>query len=331
MTARTSQEELRRRRRRRLAKGLLIGGAALGVPALINAMMSRRSERLRNATWGRPHRYAWTHGEIHFQRLGDGDPIVLLHSFGPGHDSEEWRAVAEYLAQKFKVIIPDLLGWGRSDKPRITYDGELYIGQVFDFLEDVVREPCTLVAAGLPAAYAIQAAADHPELVKALALVGPYGIDLHGEDPDIKDALVHRLLQVPIIGTSALNLYTSRTAIQQYLNREVFASTESVDASHIDHYYRSSHQPGSHAPLAAYLSGYLNHSAEEILSRLQLPIWLGWGRHAKSPPVETADLWLSRLPKAELEVFEHGGSLPHLEVPARFWQKIESFILASAN
>ena len=51
----------------------------------------------------------------------------------------------------------------------------------------------------------------------------------------------------------------SRPALSQYLRKEVFQSPEKVDAARLEHYYRSSHQPGTHAPLAAYLSGYLNH------------------------------------------------------------------------
>ena len=84
-----------------------------------------------------------------FQCFGLGAPIVLLHSFGPGHDSEEWRPASELLARSFRVYAPDLLGWGRSDKPAITYDGELYIQLLVDFLGSVVSERCVLVAAGL--------------------------------------------------------------------------------------------------------------------------------------------------------------------------------------
>lgn len=330
MVARTSPEEQRRRRRSRLAKGLLVGGAAVGLPALANAVIARRSRRLSLPAWGRHERYAWKYGEISFQRLGDGKPFLLLHSFGPGHDSEEWRSAGELLASQYSIVAPDLLGWGRSDKPRLTYDGELYIKLISDLVEDVVGQRCTLVAAGLSAAYAVQLALDRPELIDSLALVVPSGIEIHGDEPDLKDALLHRLLRLPILGTSAINLFTSRTALSQYLKRDVFRGPEQVDAARVEHHYRSSHQPGAHAALAAYLSGYLNHRVEEALSRLTAPLWICWGRHATAPPVEAADLWLQLAPTAKLVVMEDSANLPHLEVSARFCQGLGDF-LASAG
>ena len=327
MAARTSQEEQKRRRRKLLVRGLLLGGAAVGLPALANALIARSSKRLRSAGWGRTHRYAWKLGEIAFQSLGEGPPLLLLHSFGPGHDSEEWRPVAEQLAAEYRVYAVDLLGWGRSEKPRLHYDDELYIQLLVDFVDDVVRERVVPVAAGLAAAYAVQMAVDQPEAIRGLALSVPSGVHIYGDEPDLKDALVHRLLGLPILGTSALNLYTSHTAIGRYLKRDVFAAPDRVDAARVERHYHSSHQPGSHRPLAAYLSGYLNHRVEEALGRLDCPIWIGWGRQAKNPPVETADLWLrhSATP-IDLEVFEGSGTLPHAEDASGFGERLQAFL-----
>ena len=327
MAARTSQEEQKSRRRKLLVRGLLLGGAAVGLPALANALIARRSKRLRSPMWGRAHRYAWKQGEISFQRMGEGPALVLLHSFGPGHDSEEWRPAAEMLAQENEVFALDLLGWGRSAKPKLDYDDELYIQLLTDFLEDVVRRRSTVAAAGLSAAYAVQVAVDHPDLIRGLALAVPTGVHIYGDEPDLKDALVHRMLRTPILGTSALNLYTSQTAIARYLKRDVFAAPDRVDAARVERHYHSSHQPGSHPPLAAYLSGYLNHRVEEALARLDCPVWIGWGRQAKSPPVETADLWLRHSNSTiNLEVFEESGNLPHLESAGQFCQRLNGFL-----
>ncbi len=325
MVAQTAEEDQRSRRRKRLVKGLLVGGAAIGIPALANLLVSRRLRRLPPPRWGRLRRYAWRHGEIAFQRLGQGPPLLLLHSFGPGHGSDEWRTVAETLSASHQVFAPDLLGWGRSEKPQRTYDGEFYLQQILDFLHDVIGERAVIVAAGLSAAYATQIAVDQPERVKALGLVVPLGIEVHGDEPDVKDALVHRLLRLPILGTSALNLFTSRSGIAHHLRNDVFAGPERVDAEAVDRHYLASHQPGAHASLAAYLAGYLNHGVEELLPRLSVPLWLAWGRSAAAPRIETADLWLRHI-DAELQVFEGSGNQPHAEEPAAFARRLASFL-----
>lgn len=323
----SSQEDQKQRRRSRLLKGLLLGGAAVGLPALANALIARRNRRLAAAPWGHPRRYAWELGEVSYHDMGEGDePLVLVHSFGPGHDGEEWRAVAEALAKEQRVLVLDFLGWGRSDKPNATYDAELYIQLLSDFIEDVVGERCVLVAAGLSAAYAVQVAIDRPEAVSAVGAVVPSGIEIEGDEPDMKDALVHWLLRTPILGTSALNVYTSQTALGQYLRRDVYAAPERADAARVEHHYRSSHQPGAHVSLAAYLSGYSNHRIIDALGRFGLPLWLAWGRKAKSPQVETADLWIQRAPQAELAVFEESGNLPHLEQPQAFVESLKRYL-----
>lgn len=324
--ARTSEEEQRRRRRKRLVRGLVMGGAAVGLPALANALVSRRARRLPALEWGSGDRYRWREGEIAFHRLGEGPPLVLLHSFGPGHSAVEWQSAAELLARGHQVYAPDLLGWGQSEKPTVTYDAGLYIELLADFLRQAVGEPAVVVAAGLPAAYAVQVAADRSERVRALALIVPQGIGLSDDGPDFKDAVVHRLLRLPVLGTSALNLFTSRTALGAYLRRDVYGSPGSVGDALVDEHYRASHQDGARLALAAHLSGTLNHGVRDVLSGLELPVWIAWGRRATNPPIETADFWLQRLPGAELEVFESCGLLPHAESPAELCAKLESFL-----
>jgi pimeloyl-ACP methyl ester carboxylesterase len=323
--AESAEELLRRKRRKRLVQGLLVGAAAIGVPALANAFIRKRAGKLTPPRWGRAQRYSWVEGELTFQRLGSGPPIVLLHSFGPGHDGEQWREAAILLAERYRVYVPDLLGWGRSAKPDLTYDGELYVQLLDDFLHDVVSDRAVVVAAGLPAAYTVQLAVDIPERVRAIALVVPEGLGVHSEEPDLKDALVHRLLRVPVLGTSALNVYTSRKGLTHHLEQEVYATPERADADLVEHHYVAAHQPGAHAALAAYLSGYLNHNVRELLPRLAVPTWLAWGREAVNPPVATADLWLHGL-DAELSIFELCGSHPHFEQPRAFSRGLLSFL-----
>ncbi len=322
-------EESRKQRRGRLGRRLAVGAAAVGIPALVNAVIARSARRLEEAAWGTPHRYAWRFGEISFQKLGSGEPILLLHSLGPGHDGGEWREVADLVAESHTVYVPDLLGWGRSERPHIAYDDSLYVRLVSDFIDDVIGARAVVVAAGMTAPYALQVAIDEPRKVDALALVHPSGLDLDAEEPDIKDALLRKTLQVPVFGTGALNAYTCRPAIRQHLEKDVFLDAGEVRDADIDRYYTSSHQPGAHHSLASYLAGFLNHRTQG-LERLEQPLWLAWGRGAGDAQVrQQLESWLDRLPAAEIEVFDGVGSLPHFEAPATFGERLQRFLSAS--
>jgi pimeloyl-ACP methyl ester carboxylesterase len=159
---------------RRLVRGLALAGAALAVPAVAHAFIQRRLRAPEAPGWGRTHRYAGHYGPVVFQELGAGPPVVLLHAFGPGFDACQWRAAAEALAPRFRVLAPDLPGWGRSaplePRPRA------YLACLADFLAGVVWGRAALVAAGHAAPYAIHLAEERSALVRGLALVAPLGL-----------------------------------------------------------------------------------------------------------------------------------------------------------
>lgn len=320
---------LERNGKRRLVKGLLVAGVAVGVPALALALLRRRAEPPQAPRWGRAHRYAGRLGEVAFQELGDGPPVVLLHSFGPGYDANQWRAAAEILAAGHRVFAPDLPGWGRSEGLPDGHAPLHFVDMLDDFLTGVVGEPAVVVAAGLPAAYAVQLAVEEPDLVRALALVGPLGLGATGEDHGARHAVVGRLLGLPFLGAPVLDLLTGRAALEHHLRREVYAAPERVDAALLEHHYRASHVREARRALAAYLRGDFAFDVTDSLPHLRVPVWLAWGRRAKNPPVETADHWLHDLPEeadADLEVFEGAGNLPHAESPALFCRALERFL-----
>lgn len=316
----------------RLAKGLLLAGAAVGAPALISEVIRRRAELPQAPRWGRAHRFAGALGEVVFQELGGGaPPLVLLHSLGPGYDANQWRTAAEILATRHTVYAPDLPGWGRSEPPVGGHRAETCVAMIQDFLRGVVREPAVLVAAGISAAYAVRVAAESPGRVLALVLVTPLGLPTDGgaAADGAGPAFLRRLLRVPVLRSTVLDLLTSRSALTHHLRKEVYAAPERVDAALLDHHYRASHAPRARASLAAYLRGDLGldlGSDGNGLERVDVPVLLAWGGSAVSSPVENADFWLRGLPDAGLEVFQGSGELPHVESSAIFCRALERFL-----
>src|SRR6202166_2897028 len=98
----------------RLVRGLALAGAALAAPAVAHALIQRRLRAPEAPGWGRTHRYGGRFGPVVLQERGGGPPVVLLHAFGPGFDACQWRAAAEALAPRFRVLAAPPAGWGRS-------------------------------------------------------------------------------------------------------------------------------------------------------------------------------------------------------------------------
>jgi pimeloyl-ACP methyl ester carboxylesterase len=300
----------------------------VGLPVLISEVIRRRAEPPQLPRWGRAHRYSGALGEIVFQELGSGaPPLLLLHSFGPGYDAGQWRAAAEILASRHSVYVPDLPGWGRSEAPRGGHIPELYVRSIAGFLDRVVRAPAVIVAAGLSAAYAVRIALERPERVRGLVLVTPQGIAPDANafaTPGAK--FLRQLLQLPVVRATALDLLTSRSALEHHLRREAYAAPERVDAALLDHHYRASHRPRARTALTAHLRGDLWLDVEDALDEVGVPVLLAWGRSAKAAPVENADLWLRRLPDARVEVFQGSADLPHVEGATAFCNAVERFV-----
>jgi pimeloyl-ACP methyl ester carboxylesterase len=328
----------RRRRRVRLWGALAVAGAAVAAPAVAHAVIRRRLRAPEAPRWGRTHRYGGHCGQVVYQELGAGRPLVLLHAFGPGFDAGQWRWAAEALAPRFRIYAPDLPGWGRSAAP--VPHPEAYLAALADFLAVVVREPAVVVAAGLTAGYAVRLAAEHPERVSALALVAPSGASFPSP-PTPQDTGVSSWLQmprwlqipgwlrVPLLRDPVLDALTSRAALGRFLRRHAYAAPERVDAAVLEHHYRVSHLPAHRRALAAWWRGELELPPGAGLEALQVPIWICRGG-AYSAPAATADRFydlLERLPAgSEIHTFEGSRTLPHAEQPLAFSRALAGFL-----
>src|SRR3954452_14665805 len=109
------------------------------------------------------HSYSWRHGSVHYVKKGMGDPLVLIHNIYPGADHDEFEHNIDQLARQHTVYALDLLGFGRSDAPRLKYTADTYVDLISDFLSQVVAEPAVVASAGLSCSYVCEVAAERAE------------------------------------------------------------------------------------------------------------------------------------------------------------------------
>ena len=97
-------------------RGLLWAGTGLAGMAIINAEVARRVDPLDPAgpLEGETNYYQWSLGRVFYTVAGQGDPLVLIHGFEIGMDSQVWRDVFTQLAKRFRVYAYDQLGEDRK-------------------------------------------------------------------------------------------------------------------------------------------------------------------------------------------------------------------------
>ena len=115
------------------------------------------------------------HGHrVFFRSAGSGPALVLVH--GITSTSATWANVLPYLAERFTVIAPDLLGHGESAKPRGDYSLGAYASGIRDLLLALGHDRATFVGHSLGGGVAMQLAYQFPEHCERLVLVSSGGL-----------------------------------------------------------------------------------------------------------------------------------------------------------
>lgn len=109
---------------------------------------------------------------LNYTDAGQGDPIVLIH--GMAASTRYWDALLPALSENNRVIAIDLLGFGKSPKPKnVTYDVATHLASILETLEHIgVQFPVTLVGHSMGALLSLKLAGLHPDKVSRLVLLG---------------------------------------------------------------------------------------------------------------------------------------------------------------
>jgi len=296
---------------------VMSGGAILGAAAAYNAFARKGVDELTNLIGGEEGGFDWRGRRISFTRRGKGPPVLLIHGIHAAAWSYEWHDNVDHLALTNTVYTLDLLGFGRSDRPAIRYSARLYISLISDFVDQVIGDPCVLVATSLSGAYAIVLGARDPQRFPAVALVAPAGLVRLNRAASIAGEAGQLAVDAPILGTAMFNALVSRRSIRNFLQK-AYADDSIVTDGLVETYYWTSHQRGArHAP-AAFLSGHLNIDVRQALRRLTQPSLLIWGKEGTTPALEESRGLRTLKPDLETAILSPAGDLPHDERPDDF-------------
>jgi haloalkane dehalogenase len=247
----------------------------------------------------------------------DRETLVFLHGFGGGSSAYEWSKVYPAFATEYRIIAPDLLGWGRSEHPVRDYRITDYLTTIREFLEQTCHSPVTVIASSLTAAFTIRVAIAHPELFKSLILTTPAGLSDFGED--YSRSLFAQVVKVPFIDRL---LYTTGVAtsngIRSFLEQRQFAQASRVYEEIVDAYLESAQQPNAEYAALSFVRGDLCFDLSLYIQQLVTPTAIIWGQKSEFTGPEIGRR-LAQLNPQAIRVFQQlddVGLTPQLELPA---------------
>lgn len=249
--------------------------------------------------------------KIQYVDVGSGPVVVLLH--GLGGNSLNWAFNFAALSQKFRVIAPDQIGFGRSDKPLINYRVQTYADFLDKFLEGLNVERASLVGNSMGGWVAALYALKYPKRVERLVLV-----DAAGFAPP---------KEFDLSTLSGLNPSTREQT--RYLMNLVFFNPAFKSEANVD------------LTLAARISagdGYTIQSLVESIYRnedmldgklagVKAPTLIIWGREdGLTPLAREGEKYRKEMPSAQFVVFDSCGHVPQVEKAAEFNAAVLKFL-----
>ncbi|MHA3104749.1 alpha/beta fold hydrolase [Acinetobacter sp. ANC 3791] len=252
-----------------------------------------------------------------YHDMGSGErTILMVHGSGPGVTAwANWRLVMPELSKQARVIAPDMLGFGYTERPEgVSYNKAVWVQQVKDLLDALDIDQVDLVGNSFGGSIALAFTIAYPERVRRLVLMGSVG--------------------VPFQITRGLNNVWGYEPSFQNMRKlmDVFAySRELITDELAELRYQASIRPGFQESFSAMFPAprqrwvdALESPAEQIES-LQQPTLIIHGRDDQVIPLQTSLTLLKLIPRSQLHVFGQCGHWAQIEHNARFNRLVSDF------
>lgn len=301
---------------KKLSKRLLFAGISTLSVFLLNKSvfaLATIKDLLRET---RGHYYQWKFGKIFYTAKGKGPAILLIHDSQVHSSSFEFHRIVNTLSKQYRVYTIDLLGYGRSDKPKLTYTAYMFVQLLIDFRKDIIREETSLITSGKSCAFATMACHQDHELFKNLVFINPTDLRILNRNPRNKDKLLKFLIEAPLVGTSLYSIIASKIGIRKFFNNNIFSPLK-LKQRYIDAFYESAHLSGSSSKYV-YASNkcfFNNVNIMDAISQINNNIYLIQGSKRFPDSRAVVEDYRDLNPAIETSYVERSKSLPHLEKP----------------
>jgi pimeloyl-ACP methyl ester carboxylesterase len=247
---------------------------------------------------------------IHYFDMGSGPVVVLLH--GLGSRKEDWVPVLEPMAQKYRLLVPDQIGFGRSDKPLLDYSIQTYVDFLNEFLRQLKVEKASLVGESLggwiAGLYAVEISGGaHMIPVEKLVLVDAAGLKQDTPIPDLNPsslAAMRRVMEAVFYDTNWVNedalrkIFTDKLAVHDGYTVRSFLGNPTREKERLD----------------------------DRLADIKVPTLVVWGKQDKLLPIASGERYAAGIAGAKLVSFEKCGHVPPIEKTEEFLEAVVAFL-----
>jgi 2-hydroxymuconate-semialdehyde hydrolase len=252
-----------------------------------------------------------------YHDVGTGFPVLLIHGSGPGVSAwANWRLTIPVLTAHRRVIAPDMVGFGFSERPAgITYNMDTWVAQAVGLLDALKIEQADLVGNSFGGGLALALAIRHPQRVRRLVLMGTAG--------------------VPFTLTPGLDAvwgYQPSIANMRKL-LDIFAYDRSLMSDELAELrYKASIQPGFQEAFESMFPAPRQNgvnsltSLEEDIRALSHETLVIHGREDQVLPLSNSLTLADWIQRAQLHVFGRCGHWTQIEHAARFTQLVGNFL-----
>lgn len=249
--------------------------------------------------------------------VGSGHPVLLIHGSGPGVSAwANWRLVMPELAQQARVIAPDMVGFGFTDRPKgQQYDMEAWVAQAVGVLDALGIAKTDLVGNSFGGALALALTIRHPQRVRRLVLMGSVGVpfpitkgldDVWGYTPSFEN--MRRIMDVFAYDRNLVNDELARLR------------------------YEASIRPGFQESFSAMFPAPRQRwvdamcSAEADIRALPHQVLIVHGRDDQVIPLSTSLTLSQWIARSQLHVFGQCGHWTQIEHSTRFARLVRDFL-----
>ena len=235
--------------------------------------------------------------------------LLLLH--GLGASAERWEHVIPLFAKEYRVIVPDLVGFGHSDKPMVDYTMEYFSEFTSKFVESIGIKKLNIIGSSLGGQIAVEYAVNHNDKIRKLVLVSPSGVMKHV--------------------TPALNSYISAAL---YPNNDAaltafqtMSYVDDIDEKTVSEFVERMQLPNAKMAFMSTLLGLSNAKAiTEKLNMITVPTMIVWGENDPVIPIEYAQSFVSGINDCRFYKIVDCGHTPYVEKPEKFFQTVMDFL-----